>query len=218
MPRLTPTPLKGVVVGQLACLACLTFAEPQVWQARQSPNVARVEANIFCLEQKSWTDEYSSHVRLGDDLKLTTNHRQRKGTDMGFDIQGKAGNYFGCNNSGWYPLADLCLRIAPEICASCKYWYSNDDDGLESHGALALADALQAVVDCGSLEYEFALDKQRRLAEYKRSVATTSDLELPDGRLLNDVMPPRLPAGEQLKPSVLEFIEFLRHCGGFKIS
>jgi hypothetical protein len=126
---------------------------------------------------------------------------------MGFDIYGNAGK-FSRNNWGWYRIAKLCLRIAPEICASCKHWYSNDDDGLDDAGALALADALQAAVDSGSLGYEFWLDKQECLAEYKRLMA--SNLKFPNFE------PP--PADGYLKPSVLEFIEFLRHCGGFQIS
>ncbi len=35
LPRPTPTPLKGVVVWQLQCRTCRTFAKPQVWQVWQ---------------------------------------------------------------------------------------------------------------------------------------------------------------------------------------
>ena len=49
-------------------------------------------------------------------------------------------------------MADYCIRVAPDICAPCKYWHSNDGDGLDAAGALALADALETEIDAGRTE------------------------------------------------------------------
>ncbi|MET4513736.1 hypothetical protein [Bradyrhizobium sp. I1.7.5] len=38
---------------------------------------------------------------------------------------------------------DYCITVAPGICAACTHWHSNDGDGLDAAGALALADALE---------------------------------------------------------------------------
>ncbi len=67
---------------------------------------------------------------------------------MGMDIHGRnptgeRGEYFRNNVWWWRPLADYCITVAPDICASCKYWHSNDGDGLDAAGAVALADALE---------------------------------------------------------------------------
>src|SRR5947208_743486 len=111
---------------------------------------------------------------------------------MGFDLYGTAarsevGRYFGSNNAGWYPLARLCLQIAPDICAPCehRYWYSNDGYGLDDAGAKALGDVLQRTIDSGALKYEDALSGQE--SEVARRVFI--GLELGDGRSLALVAP-----------------------------
>ena len=73
---------------------------------------------------------------------------------MGMDVIGlkpttKEGEYF-CNTVWWWrPLADYCIRVAPDIAAQCKHWHSNDGDGLDERNAIALADLLQAEIDSG---------------------------------------------------------------------
>jgi hypothetical protein len=67
---------------------------------------------------------------------------------MGMDVIGKAptsdhGKYFRRNIWGWHPLADAVQKIAPEICAKCKYWHYNDGDGLDDKNSRALARAIR---------------------------------------------------------------------------
>jgi hypothetical protein len=76
---------------------------------------------------------------------------------MGMDVHGrnptnKRGMYFGNTMSGWHPLADYCITVAPDICAACKYWHSNGGDGLDATGAVALAEALQKEINSGRTE------------------------------------------------------------------
>ena len=76
---------------------------------------------------------------------------------MGMDVYGKnpsseIGKYFRNNVWWWRPLAEYAIKTAPEICAPCKYWGSNDGDGLDAAGAVALADALQAEVNANRTE------------------------------------------------------------------
>ena len=88
---------------------------------------------------------------------------------MGMDIHGKnptgkCGAYFRNNVWWWHPLADYCITVAPDTCAPCKYWHSNDGDGLDAAGAGALAEALQKEIDAGRTEsyarrYEFAQEE-----------------------------------------------------------
>ena len=67
---------------------------------------------------------------------------------MGMDITGRKptgerGQYFRNNVWWWHPLADYCITVAPDICAACKHWHTNDGDGLDAAGAVALAEALE---------------------------------------------------------------------------
>jgi hypothetical protein len=75
---------------------------------------------------------------------------------MGMDVLGaptsEAGRYFGVSVWWWQPLAAYCKEVAPEICAPCTYWHSNDGDGLDAAGAIALAEALKKEVDAGRTE------------------------------------------------------------------
>lgn len=71
---------------------------------------------------------------------------------MGMDVYGKAprskhGEYFRNNIWWWPPLARFCQEVAPEVCAACRYWQSNDGDGLDNDGAIALSLSLQAAVN-----------------------------------------------------------------------
>lgn len=66
---------------------------------------------------------------------------------MGMDVYGKnataeVGEYFRNNVWWWRPLADFLTATYPDLTAGCTYWQSNDGDGLDAAGALALADAL----------------------------------------------------------------------------
>ncbi len=120
---------------------------------------------------------------------------------MGMDIVGRNptgenGKYFRRNNRGWPPLVDYCIQVAPEICAPCKYWYTNDGDGLDADGAAALASALQNEVD------------ENRTLAYATKLASAEEQ--------NPLAPEEVP-GSRFVGSVVEFIAFLRECGGFRI-
>jgi hypothetical protein len=71
---------------------------------------------------------------------------------MGMDIHGMAprseqGSYFSNNYTWWPPLAQFCQQVAPDVCAPCKEWQTNDGDGLDNDGAIALSLSLQASVN-----------------------------------------------------------------------
>jgi hypothetical protein len=76
---------------------------------------------------------------------------------MGMDVCGKAprtelGRYFSNNVTWWHPLADYCCLVVPEICASCKHWHSNNNDGLDDAKAAALGKILQARINDHSID------------------------------------------------------------------
>jgi hypothetical protein len=88
---------------------------------------------------------------------------------MGMDIHGRnptgeCGEYFRNNVWWWRPLADYCITVAPHICAACRYWHSNDGDGLDAAEAFALAEALRKEIDAG------------RTATYARRYASEQEL------------------------------------------
>lgn len=73
---------------------------------------------------------------------------------MGMDVIGqnptsKEGEYFRNSVWGWQPLAEYCIEVAPDVTARCRYWHSNDGDGLDGRNSLLLADALQREIDSG---------------------------------------------------------------------
>jgi hypothetical protein len=62
---------------------------------------------------------------------------------MGTDVIGRkptseAGAYFGLNVWSWRPLAEYCLKMAPDIAGRCTHWQSNDGDGLTEKYSAAL--------------------------------------------------------------------------------
>lgn len=76
---------------------------------------------------------------------------------MGMDVHGiapksEAGKYFRRNIWGWPPLADLCIETAPDVCANCEFWHSNDGDGLDAFQSAELAMALQARLNANRID------------------------------------------------------------------
>ena len=118
---------------------------------------------------------------------------------MSMEILGKRGGYFGIQAGGWYDLASYFNLIAPDICTSCKYWYSNDYDGLDVAGAVALADALQAEIDAGRTAVYAAFEHPQRKPD-------------PDDIFAEE---PRDP--HPFVENVTDFVAFLRKSGGFEI-
>ena len=76
---------------------------------------------------------------------------------MGMDVFGKkpsaeVGEYFRNNAWWWRPLAGFVCERYPAIASACTYWGSNDGDGLDAAGAVALADALEADLASGYVQ------------------------------------------------------------------
>ena len=170
---------------------------------------------------------------------------------MGMDVYGKApisevGAYFRNNVWYWRPLAQLCLTMAPEICAPCEHWQSNDGDGLDGSGAEALATVLRKRLEDGTIaRYVAARDKH--LAEMAdeactlcsgtgvRSDAIGREHGMPAKVIHEDGHPRDGQTGwcnacegrGQRRPfeanypcaveNVAEFADFLAACGGFEI-
>ena len=159
---------------------------------------------------------------------------------MGMDVYGKQpttgeGKYF-CNNMSWWrPLADYVCEIAPEIAEKCRYWQSNDGDGLNGHDSLRLADLLQKEIESG------------HTAAYARRREAKLEMAPNEPCLLCEATGTRKPpldggAGDPTKDGILcnmcdghgytrplatnyrfsvenvqKFVTFLRGCGGFEI-
>jgi hypothetical protein len=64
----------------------------------------------------------------------------------------KTGEYFEAAGLLWLPLAQISQHFAPEVCAACKYWDSNDGDGLDADGARRLAVALEQALVAGQID------------------------------------------------------------------
>lgn len=72
---------------------------------------------------------------------------------MGMDVYGiaptsEAGEYFRNNVWWWRPLWDYCLTVAPDLCKDVS-GHTNDGDGLNRDGALALARILFENINSG---------------------------------------------------------------------
>lgn len=81
---------------------------------------------------------------------------------MGMDVYGKNptsphGGYFRRSVWGWHPLAELCAELAPELCAGCRHWHSNDGDGLDEEAAVLLARRLGELIEDGTVARYVAL-------------------------------------------------------------
>lgn len=170
---------------------------------------------------------------------------------MGMDVYGKSptseiGRYFRNSVWWWRPLADYCIKVAPDICAGCTSWHSNDGDGLSAYATLALANTLQHELDggrCSAYAYEHnsrndALpDEQCKFCEgtgiRRDPIAVVAHQH---ERLIDDPGHPR--HGERgwcngcdgtgtVRPwsshypfsveNVAAFVAFLYDCGGFEI-
>jgi hypothetical protein len=156
---------------------------------------------------------------------------------MGMDVFGKAptsetGEYFRNNVWWWRPLADICQALAPEICAKCTYWQSNDGDGLNGDDAAALAAVLEARLADGTIKNLIA-ERDAYLAALPDEVCSlchgqgkrTDELALANGW---DKKPCNACEGTgKVRPSethypqdednIREFTAFLKACGGFSI-
>lgn len=150
---------------------------------------------------------------------------------MGMDIYGKSaksktGEYFRNNCWWWRPLANYCCEIAPEITARCRYWQSNDADGLNAADSIALADALQAEIDSGrALIYEKRYNGDLEMTpgiecDLCQGTGVRKDMKIENGcnkcSGVGYVRPYKTYYPFSVE-NVEGFIAFLRDCGGFEI-
>lgn len=159
---------------------------------------------------------------------------------MGMDVFGKAatseaGKYFRNNVWWWRPLADYAREVAPEITKACKYWQTNDGDGLDAAASIALADKLQGEIDAGrTLAYQRVYtSKLEQMANEPCSLCDGTGTRLPiphrgagDPKTtgircnacsgLGYVRPNETKYPFDVE-NVQNFVTFLRACGGFKV-
>lgn len=115
---------------------------------------------------------------------------------MGMDVYGRKptapeGEYFRRNVWGWRPLADMVTTLFPELTDKCRYWQSNDGDGLDARGSQRLADAIDKALADGTIHSWVTI----RDAEIKAG-ASNYGVDADDAK---------------------EFAAFLRASGGFEI-
>jgi len=154
---------------------------------------------------------------------------------FGKNPSSEQGKYFRNNVWWWRPLADYCVEIAPEICSACKYWQSNDGAGLDAAGARALADTLQREVNANRTDAyaRRQASEKEMMPNVACRICAGTGIRLPV---------PAVGAGDpksggiecngchgsgHVRPwdaeypfsteNVIEFIAFLRDCGGFEI-
>lgn len=160
---------------------------------------------------------------------------------MGMDVYGKnprteEGKYFRNNVWWWRPLATYVCEVAPDITAACKYWQSNDGDGLDDAGSVALAGRLDAEVKSGRC----AIYEKKYTEELE---ATPNEPCIICAGTGTRKAVPEIGAGDPksggvqcncceglgfVRPNstyypfsvenVEEFITFLRACGGFEVN
>lgn len=161
---------------------------------------------------------------------------------MGMDVFGKnpkneTGKYFRNNIWYWRPLADLCVTLAPEVCAPCKHWQSNDGDGLDAAGAEALAIVLRRKMADGTIA-RYVEERDRYLAglpdepceicggkgHRTDELARKLGFDQRDGKPLpcngcegRGVRRPFVTHYPCDIENITEFASFLEACGGFEI-
>jgi len=170
---------------------------------------------------------------------------------MGMDVMGKqpkneAGKYFRNNCWWWRPLAAYVQHIAPEITSACKYWQSNDGDGLDAEGAEKLAKEIFTSIEDGRAAAYISI-YQAEIAALPnegcdlcgstgvRDDAVGRDLGMPTRRIMEEGHPRQGETGwcnacdgKGWKPpsaasypisleNIKDFAGFLESCGGFQI-
>jgi hypothetical protein len=158
---------------------------------------------------------------------------------MGMDIYGKnptspEGEYFRNNCWYWQPLASYACEIAPAITANCRYWQSNDGDGLDGALSLALANTLQLEIDAGrTAAYEKRYRSEQKMAPNEPCyicAGTGTRNPVPEcgaGDIVTGLECNGCGGSGYIRPSwaddrfsednVKSFVAFLRTCGGFTI-
>jgi hypothetical protein len=146
----------------------------------------------------------------------------------GRNPSGSQGKHFANSVFRWFPLVAYCIDLAPDICAPCQCWLSNDGDGLDADGAAALASALQDEVDgyrthVVAIAFELALEKT---PNEPCPICLGSGTSQGGPRNLKSIRCNRCEGAGYVRPlntycsfsveNVVRFIAFLRESGGFK--
>lgn len=72
---------------------------------------------------------------------------------MTMDVHSRVGgNVYQTGTVIWTQFADLCFAIAPEVSATCQYWYTNDGDGLGSKETDMLVAILERRLRNGTID------------------------------------------------------------------
>jgi hypothetical protein len=140
----------------------------------------------------------------------------------------KTGEYVRYSVWNWHPLADYLLATAPaEITGACKFWHTNDGDGLGAERAKALADFLTGEIDSGRAEdyVEMRNASLESLADLPCEVCEGTGRR--DDPILRGecnlcggtgkVRPPEAAYYRSDFEEIVRFRDFLRTCGGFTI-
>ena len=97
---------------------------------------------------------------------------------MGMDVDGIAptserGKYFRNNIWWWHGIPDYIADSHPDLYAKCKYWHTNDGDGLQAEDAADLAKRLHADIASGKVaEYAktypdaFSVENVQKFADF----------------------------------------------------
>lgn len=122
---------------------------------------------------------------------------------MGFDLTGKSGNYFQANIWSWRPILALCEELNDEkkLNLNLDGWGMNDGEGLHNRtDCLKLAYAIEEHVKQGRQTYTL---------QFEGSLAVNSE-----GQFVERNTPGAKSPYETDAEHILEFVKFLRECGG----
>ena len=162
---------------------------------------------------------------------------------MGMDIYGRrpssaAGEYYRGQWTDWHPLADCICALAPIEASACEGWHSNDGDGLDAQGSVALAEKIDSSILDGTAdryinEFHAELQKPRKLCilcagDIVQETKDTEEPKLAAGGGRESGMCDNCGKRDQVKTSyktdtslhindLKYFSEFSRHSGGFSI-
>jgi hypothetical protein len=123
---------------------------------------------------------------------------------MGFDLTGASGNYFRANVWSWRPIHEMVKRLNEEqgLKLDLEHWGTNDGAGLNTQEECdKLARALEAHVQGGEANFVYDSPYDVRVDEQGRFLVGSS---AKGGK----------SAYHTDAEHVLEFVKFLRECGG----
>lgn len=121
---------------------------------------------------------------------------------MGMSIIGKSGNYFRASLDSWEPILAMCIELneTKSLLLNLDGWAVNDGAGIHTQeNCDKLADAIEIAVNEGSFKYELPKDQGRtalHILEESGVVQSNGEPYCTD------------------KEHVMEFVKFLRECGG----